>query len=62
MEKHKNLKSSSEPRKDLMQMANELRSKASSMNDGQREAVYSHAMQLIYGGSSGPSAAKVSRT
>lgn len=62
MEKQKNTKPASEPRKDLMQVAKELRSKASGMNDADREAAYSHAMQLIYGGNGGTSKAKVSRT
>ena len=61
MEKHKTPNPASEPRKDLMQAAKELRSKASGMNDAGREAAYSHAMQLIYGGNGGTSKAKISR-
>lgn len=61
MEKQKHTKPACEPRRDLMQLANELRSKSSAMPDAEREAAYSHAMQLIYGGNGGKAAAKVSR-
>lgn len=61
MEKQKNLKPTSEPVKELRRTADELRSNASRMTDTEREAAYSHAMQLIYGGKGGNSAAKVSR-
>lgn len=38
----------SEPKKDLMHLAKDLRASASLMNDSQREAAFSYGMQLIY--------------
>lgn len=45
--------STSEPKTDIMKMADDTRSKANSMSDAKREESFNYGMQLIYGGSSG---------
>jgi hypothetical protein len=46
----------SAPKPETMKQANELRSKANSMSDQNREDSFSRGMQLIYGGTHGVTA------
>jgi hypothetical protein len=42
----------SDPKPEVMKLANEVRSKANSMTDQEREDSFRRGMQLIYGGNS----------
>jgi hypothetical protein len=53
MDDKKKAPDTSNPKKEIMEIANEVRSAANSMTDERREDSFRHGMQLIYGGKGG---------
>jgi hypothetical protein len=53
MDEKKKAPTAPHPKPKIMAMANEVRSKANSISDDQREASFNRGMQLIYGGNHG---------
>ena len=58
----KSQNSGGQPNPNVMQHANEIRSKANKMTDEQRHDAFHYGMQLIYGGSRGNATAKIGRS